>query len=41
MIMVTMRILDVLQNQEVVHDHKDDSCVGTAKIFQSSYRMWT
>ncbi len=35
MIMITMMMLIVLQEKDVVHDGSDDfRCVGTAKMFQ-------
>ncbi len=31
---VTMMMLDVLQDQEVLHHHKDDRCFGGANMFE-------
>ncbi len=33
MTMMPMMVLDVLQEQEVVHDHKEDICFGGVKMF--------
>ncbi len=34
MMMILMLMLDVLQEQEIVHDHKHDRCFGSVKMFQ-------